>query len=241
LTRSLSVIIPAYNEQSRLPETLKKLLRYFGGGAWQFLEIVIVDDGSTDGTVAVAQDFAAKAPAIRILRNPGNCGKGYSIRHGMLEARGEWALFTDADLSAPIEELDKLWSAADAGTPVVIGSRALNRSLVEVHQSIFRESAGKFFNLVMRIVLRLPLADTQCGFKLFAAEAARKIFTRQRLNRFGFDAEVLFIARKLGYQIAEVPVRWRNVEGSKVSLWTGLQPFLDLVTIRMNQLRGKYR
>ncbi len=159
----------------------------------------------------------------------------------MLEAQGEWALFTDADLSAPIEELDRLVEAAQReSAEVAIGSRALDRSLVGVHQPILREYAGRFFNLVMRAVTGLKFRDTQCGFKLFQREAARRIFSMQRLERFGFDAEVLFIARRLGYRTVETPVRWNDVAGSKVGTLQGLNGFVDLLRIRINSWAGRY-
>jgi glycosyltransferase involved in cell wall biosynthesis len=201
-----------------------------------------VDDGSKDDTAAGAEAFGAANPNVRVLRNPGNRGKGYSVRHGMAEARGEWRLFSDADLSAPIEELDKLWSAAEkAGAQIAIGSRALDRSLIEVHQPGFRESAGKVFNAVMHIVAGLPFKDTQCGFKLFSAAAAEGIFPRQTIERFGFDVEVLFIARRLGFKTIEVPVRWRHVDGSKVSMFNGLHAFKELADVRLNDLMGYYK
>jgi glycosyltransferase involved in cell wall biosynthesis len=241
LTPSLSIIIPAYNEEKRLPGTLRTICEFLSKRDWSFYEIIVVDDGSKDGTVAAAEKFQHRPHPIRILRNPGNRGKGYAVRHGMLEAGGEWLLFTDADLSAPIEELDKLFAAVSDSVPIAIGSRALDRSLIGVHQSVFRERAGQFFNLAMRAALRLDIHDTQCGFKLFRRDAARAIFSRQLLERFSFDAEVLFIARKLGLRAAEVPVRWNNVEGTKVSMWSGARSFLDLVTIRWNAVRGLYR
>jgi len=177
-----------------------------------------------------------------VLRNPGNRGKGYSVRHGMTEARGEWRLFTDADLSAPIEELEKLWAAMEReGSQVAIGSRALDRSLIGVHQPGMRESAGRIFNAVMRTVVGLPIADTQCGFKLFQGAASLEIFPRQRLERFGFDVEILFIAKKRGFRISEVPVRWNHAEGSKVGMLTGLHAFSELAAVRWNDLMGKYR
>jgi glycosyltransferase involved in cell wall biosynthesis len=201
----------------------------------------VVDDGSRDGTAAVISDFARRHPCVRLVPNPGNRGKGYSVRHGMLEARGEWALFTDADLSAPIEELEKLVEAAQReSAEVAIGSRALDRSLVGVHQPFLREYAGRFFNLVMRAVTGLKFRDTQCGFKLFQREAARRIFSMQRLERFGFDAEVLFIARRLGYRTVETPVRWNDVAGSKVGTLQGLNGFVDLLRIRINSWAGRY-
>jgi dolichyl-phosphate beta-glucosyltransferase len=242
LTRSLSIVIPAFNEEKRLPATLDRIDSYLARGGWRFSELLVVDDGSRDGTAAVAEAFAARKPFARLLRNPGNRGKGYSVRHGMLEAKGEWALFSDADLSSPIEELEKLWSAAgEARAQVAIGSRALDRSLIGVHQPAFRETAGKVFNLAVRVIAGLPYWDTQCGFKLFETRAARDIFRRQRLERFGFDVEVLFLARRLGYSAIEVPVRWNDVAGTKVSALGGLSAFLDPVRVRWNQLLGKYR
>lgn len=238
---SLSIVIPAYNEEKRLPETLKCLLAYLRRREWSFTEILVVDDGSLDATAAVVEEAARREPAIRLLRNPGNRGKGYSVRHGMLEARGDWILFSDADLSAPIEELDKLLEVAGRGVPVVIGSRALDRSLIQIHQSFFRETAGRIFNLLMRALTGLPFKDTQCGFKLFEARAAKEVFRRQRLERFGFDAEILFIARLLGYRAEEVPVRWSHSEGTKVSLFRdSLNMFLDLLRVRWNHARGRY-
>jgi glycosyltransferase involved in cell wall biosynthesis len=188
-------------------------------------------------------ELSARHPGLKLLRNPGNRGKGYSVRHGMLAAGGEWVLFSDADLSAPIEEFDKLYEAArGAGAEVAIGSRALDRSLIGVHQSVFREYAGRFFNLMMRAVVGLPFWDTQCGFKLFRGDAARVIFSRLQLNGFGFDVEALFIARLRGYRIVEVPVRWSHSEGTKVRmLRDSLNMFFDLLRVRRFQIDGKYR
>lgn len=242
MTGSLSIVIPAYNESARLAATLDRILAYIGGGGWSSTEVLVVDDGSSDGTAGIAREYQERG--VRLLSNPGNRGKGYSVRHGMLEARGDWVLFTDADLSAPIEEMDKLFAAmaASPGTRIAIGSRALDRSLIGVHQSVFRENAGRIFNLAMRLIAGLPFWDTQCGFKLFDGRAAREIFRRQRLDRFGFDVEVLFIARKLGYRTVEVPVRWSHAEGTKVSMVRdSVDMFADLLRVRMNWLRGRYR
>jgi len=242
LTRSISIIIPAYNEAKRLPATLDRVGACLRETGWNFAEIVVVDDGSRDSTAATAERWAARHGGLRVLRNPGNRGKGYSVRHGMLEARGEWALLTDADLSSPIEELGKLWAAAEReGTDIAIGSRALDRSLIGVHQPWTRETLGRLFNLSMRMVTGLPYRDTQCGFKLFRTDAAQAIFSRQRIEGFGFDVEVLFIARRLGYRAVEVPVRWDNAEGTTVSLWRGLDAFLDPWRVRWNHARGRYR
>lgn len=242
MIRSISIIVPAYNEQSRLPDTLRRISSYLQGTDWVFHEILVVDDGSTDNTAAVADQIARESPNIRVLRNPGNRGKGYSVRRGMLEAAAEWKLFSDADLSTPVEELDKLWCAVARGKDeIAIGSRAIDRSLIGIHQPGYRETMGRFFNGVMRAATGLPIADTQCGFKLFRADVAQEVFSRQRLERFGFDAEILYIAFHRGYTIAEVPVRWNHVEGSKVGMLTGLHAFAELAEIRANSLLGRYR
>ena len=217
------------------------MICYLRRGGWSFAEIVVVDDGSSDRTAEVAEALRDEYPELRVLRNPGNRGKGYAVRHGMLECRGEWALFTDADLSSPIEELDNLWQAAGREeAQVAVGSRALDRKLIGVHQSWFRENVGKVFNLVMRVVTGLPFHDTQCGFKLFEAAAARDIFRRQLLEGFGFDVEVLFIGQHLGYRQIEVPVRWNDVAGTTMTTWRGLTAFLELLLVRWNHIRGRY-
>ena len=197
----------------------------------------MVDDGSQDATAEAAQCSGA-----RVIANPGNRGKGYAVRNGMLQAQGEWALFSDADLSSPIEELEKLWRITEKeSAEVAIGSRALDRSLIGVHQPFFRDRVGRLFNLVMRLATGLPFHDTQCGFKLFHARAAKEIFSRQRLDGFGFDVEALYIARRLGFKCLEVPVKWNDVAGTKVSLWRGVAAFLDPIQVRWNGLTGKYR
>jgi dolichyl-phosphate beta-glucosyltransferase len=241
LTRSISIVIPAYNEQTRLPETLRRVTQYLQQSNWTFREILVVDDGSTDATADAANAIALANPEIQVLRNPGNRGKGYSVRHGMLKARGEWRLFSDADLSAPIEELEKLWCEVERGkSEIAIGSRAIDRSLIGVHQPGPRESLGRIFNAGMRAATGLRISDTQCGFKLFRGDVAQDVFSRQTLERFGFDAEVLYIAARRGYHIAEIPVRWNHVDGSKVGMLTGLHAFGELLEIRLNSLRGKY-
>jgi glycosyltransferase involved in cell wall biosynthesis len=240
---AFSIVLPAYNEQARLPATLAAIFSYLEARGCTDFEVLVVNDGSTDRTTAVAEQFCAKHTQMRLLQNPGNRGKGYSVRHGMLEARGDWVLFSDSDLSAPIEELEKLLKAAEErGASVVIGSRALNRSLIKIHQSWFRETAGRIFNLLMRISTGLPFADTQCGFKLFERRAAQEIFRRQLIERWGFDAEVLFIARKLGFKTVEVPVRWSHSDGTKVNmLRDSANMFVDLFRVRWNYVRGLYR
>jgi dolichyl-phosphate beta-glucosyltransferase len=237
LRRSISIIIPAYNEEKRLPATLSTVQAYLKAASWEFTEIVVVDDGSRDATAEIA-----RKAGVRLLQNPGNRGKGYSVRHGMLDAKGDWLLFSDADLSTPIEELEKLWSAVERErAQAAIGSRDLDRSLIGVRQPLFREFGGRFFNLVIRLVTGLPFHDTQCGFKLFEGVAAREIFKRQRVERFGFDVEVLFIAQRLGYRTLEVPVRWNDVAGTKVKMLGALAAFLDPLKVRWNSIAGKYK
>jgi dolichyl-phosphate beta-glucosyltransferase len=235
-------VIPAYNEESRLPSTLQSILSFMDRReSMRFWEILVVDDGSRDGTAEVAARCFPDRKEIRVLRNPGNRGKGYSVRHGILEARGEWVLFTDADLSVPIEDFDRLSAAVDnRQAEIAIGSRGIDRSLIGVHQPKLREYSGRLFNVIMRAVVGLRFHDTQCGFKLYRAEAAKAIYAPQRMNGFSFDVEHLAVAKARGIGIVEVPVRWNNVEGTKVSALAGLKSFLDLIRIRWNQLSGKY-
>lgn len=236
----LSIVIPAYNEEPRLPRTLE-LIRAYAARKSFAVEVLVVDDGSQDATAAEAARAARSWPAVRLLRNPGNRGKGYSVRHGMLRAAGRLALFTDADLSAPIEEADRLLEALEAGHDVAIGSRALRPELIAVHQAWMRETAGKTFNLLARALVGLPFRDTQCGFKLFRRDVARAVFSRQQIDGFGFDVELLYLARKLGYRVAEVPVRWSHVEGTKVRMLAdSARMFAGLLRIRWMDLNGKY-
>ncbi|HUQ94956.1 MAG TPA: dolichyl-phosphate beta-glucosyltransferase [Bryobacteraceae bacterium] len=239
---SLSIIIPAYNEEKRLPATLDRILAYLGRREWSFAEVLVVDDGSTDGTAALVGNCRPATVSLRLLSNPGNRGKGYAVRHGMMEAKGEWRLLTDSDLSCPVEEFDKLLlAAAENAAQISIGSRALDPSLISVHQPLGRELSGRMFNVIMRLMTGLPFRDTQCGFKLYHASAAAQIFPRQTLDGFGFDVEDLFIAKIRGIPAVEVPVRWANVEGTRVGMLSGLRAFWDLVTIRKNQALGRYR
>jgi dolichyl-phosphate beta-glucosyltransferase len=238
---SLSIVIPAYNEEARLAPTLEAVVGFLRARDFEQAEVIVVDDGSRDGTAALVERFAHDHPQVRLLRNPGNRGKGYTVRHGMLEAKSDWVLYTDADLSSPVEEFDKLAAAAQkAGARVAIGSRALDRSLVGVHQSAFRELSGRAFNVIMRAITGLPFHDTQCGFKLFERSAACEIFSRQTLDGFSFDVEDLVIAKSLGLKAIEVPVVWNNVEGTKVGMLTGVQSFADLAGIRWRALSGRY-
>ena len=236
---TLSIVIPAYNEEQRLPGTLDRIAAYVEHSPIPVAEILVVDDGSRDGTAALIE---ARGGIVRKVSNPGNRGKGYAVRNGMLAAKGDWILSTDADLSAPIEELEKLMAAARRENAVVaIGSRALDRKLVKVHQPMMRELSGRAFNIFMRAVTGLPFRDTQCGFKLFRQDAAKSIFERQIEDGFSFDVEDLMIARALGLRSIEVPVEWSNVEGTKVSLTQGVKSFSDLARIRSRAVRGHYK
>jgi len=236
----LSIIIPSYNEGARLPETLQRIAEYLPTLKLR-TEVLVVDDGSTDRTAAVAESFHGKLTGLRVLSNGTNRGKGYSVRHGMLEAQGDMVLFTDADLSAPIEEAEKLLRPLNNGYDVALGSRAMDRSLISTRQSIFRETAGIIFNKIVRLVLRLPFVDTQCGFKAFRRERCRIIFEQQRIEGFGFDPELLYLARHYGLRAIEIPVRWGHSEATKVNmLGDSLKMFGDIFTIRWNAMSGRY-
>ena len=236
----LSLIIPSFNEESRLPTTLEKIANYIRTKRPN-TEVIVVDDGSTDRTAALAESWRNRIPQLRVVANGSNRGKGFSVRHGSLEATGEMILFTDADLSSPIEEGEKLFAALK-DHDVAIGSRAVDRTLIEVHESPLREFAGIIFNKIVRIILRLPFVDTQCGFKAFRRERCRIIFEQQTIERFGFDPELLYLARHHGLSTIEVPVRWAHSPATKVSMIRdSLQMFVDVFLIRWNGLRGRYR
>jgi dolichyl-phosphate beta-glucosyltransferase len=238
---ALSIVVPAYNEQSRLPETLDRLATFLNRSSLGPAEVLVVDDGSLDGTASIVKEWSRTDPRFRLLSNPGNRGKGYAVRHGMLKAAGDWRLMTDADLSTPIEELHRLWAiASEQDAAVVIGSRGINRELVAKHQSWFRETGGRFFNWVMKAVTGLPFADTQCGFKLYRVDAADAVFSRQILDGFSFDVEDIYLAQRLGFRVIEVPVVWANVEGTKVTAAATARAFTDLVRIRWFDWKGLY-
>jgi glycosyltransferase involved in cell wall biosynthesis len=237
----LSIIIPALNEERRLPETLEKIHEYLTAKRI-CAEILVVDDGSTDGTSRVVDAASARFPEVRRISNATNHGKGFAVRQGMLAARGKFVLFSDADLSTPIEEADKLIAAlAEGQYDGAIGSRNLDRRLIESHQSAMREAGGIVFNRVVRLLTGLPFADTQCGFKAFRRDRARILFEQQRIIGFGFDPEILFLAGRHGLRIAEIPVRWAHDPGSKVKFISdGLRMVGELWTIRRNTWRGHY-
>jgi len=235
----LSIIVPSYNEELRLPPSLDRIAAYVAESG-RSAEVLVVDDGSKDRTAAVAAAYTKRIANLRVLKNGENRGQGYRVRHGMAEAKGAVVLFTDADLSAPIEEADKLL-AAMGEYDVAIGSRAMDRSLIKVHESAFREFAGIVFNKIVQIVLRLPFVDTQCGFKAFRREPCRIIFEQQKIERFGFDPELLYLARHHGLKSVEIPVRWSHSPATKINMMRdSIQMFLDVFTIRWNALRGCY-
>jgi dolichyl-phosphate beta-glucosyltransferase len=231
---ALSVVIPAYDEAARLPPTLVRVREWFLRSGLEY-EVIVVDDGSRDATSDVA-----RAGGAVVLRHEPNRGKGYAVRRGMLAARGARRLFCDADLSTPIEELPTLMDALERGFDVAIASRAVAGARVEVHQPAYREAMGRLFNVLVQGLLLPGLADTQCGFKLFTAQAAEEAFSPCRLDGFCFDVEALYVARRRGLRIAEVPVLWRNDTASRVSLRGGGAAFVDLVRIRLAALRGAY-
>jgi glycosyltransferase involved in cell wall biosynthesis len=238
-TPELSIVIPSYNEELRLPTTLEQIAAFLPILGKE-TEILVVDDGSKDRTAEVAESFQKTLPNLRVISNGVNRGKGFSVRHGMQEARGRSVLFTDADLSAPIEEAPKLLDALKA-YDVAIGSRALDRSLITVHESRFREFAGIIFNTIVRVILRLPFVDTQCGFKAFRREPCKILFEQQRIERFGFDPELLYLARHHGLQTIEIPVRWGHSPATKVNMFRdSIHMFADIFTIRWNAIRGRY-
>ncbi len=237
----LSVVIPAYNEAERLPATLDAI-RAFADRSRDAIEVIVVDDGSHDETSSVARAKGIDWPALHALRFEQNRGKGDAVRRGIEQARGEIVLFFDADSSTPIDEIEKLRPHFDAGADIVIGSRALPDSDIRVRQPWYRENMGRVFNVFVQAFVMRGVIDTQCGFKAFRREAARRVFALQRLAGFAFDVELLFIARKLGYQIREVPIVWNNSAKSRVNpVWDSSRMFLDLLRIRWNDWRGRYR
>lgn len=235
-----SIVIPAYNEGARLGATLDRVLSYVAEQNWD-AEVLVVDDGSRDNTAALVRARAKENPALRLIENPGNHGKGYSVRNGMLNAKGEVLLFTDADLSAPIEQAEKLFSAVETGADVAVGSRWLEPELQAHRQSLLRQFYGRSFNLVLRILLGLKFKDTQCGFKAFERGAARTLFSTQTIEGWGFDAELLYIATRLGMKVTEVPVVWSDALGTRIHPFRdGLHMLAEVLVIRWNAFTGKY-
>ena len=232
---ALSVVIPAYNEEQRLPRTIEQIERYLDGRRLDY-ELIIVDDGSTDGTRLVMDAAAARNSKVRLEALPANRGKGRALAAGVAVARGQKVLVTDADLSTPIEELEKLDAAVQAGAGVAIGSRAVKGSRVEIAQPIYRVVMGKVFNLIVQAVLLPGIWDTQCGFKLFRAEVAHPVFGALTTDGFGYDPEVLYLAKRRGVKIAEVPVVWRNSAPTKVlPIRSSVDMFKHVVRVRFKR------
>ena len=235
-----SIVIPAFNESSRLRPTLDSLLRFTQAQKWD-VEILVVNDGSTDDTAQVVREYGKAHPQVLLLENPGNRGKGFSVRNGMLHARGEICLFTDADLSSPIEEAQKLVAAIHQGADVAIGSRWLKSELQTERQPLYRQAFGRIFNLVLRLVLGMRLVDTQCGFKAFRRGAAQRIFPLQKIERWGFDPEILFLARRAGLRVDEVAVVWAHCEGTRLNPFRdGMRMFGEVLRIRWYSMTGAY-
>jgi glycosyltransferase involved in cell wall biosynthesis len=238
----LSVVIPAFNEALRVGSTLEKVQAYLHSRNYE-TELILVDDGSSDDTPDILEKARQHHSAMRVLRNEQNRGKGYSVRRGVREARGELVLFTDADLSAPIEEANKLIAALEAGrADAAVGSRALERRLIGVRQPFYREFSGRIFNVLVRAFTGLKIRDTQCGLKLFRRSNTRRAFELQRVEGFGFDPEVLFLVQRLGGKVVEVPVRWNDNPATKVHfLRDSTRMFFDLAALRWRAITGKYR
>jgi|SRR3989304_9777847 len=235
----LSVVIPAYNEASRIGRTLDRICGYMNGRD-SLYDVIVVDDGSDDHTVRIVRDFMGRYPAISLLQNGVNRGKGYSVRRGILHSGGSYVLVSDADLSTPIEEIDRLYKALEDGYDIAIGSRALLESVILEEQPWYRQLMGKTFNKFVQGIAVKGISDTQCGFKLFKGDAARAIFSRQRIDRFAFDVEALYLAKRMGFSIREVPVVWINSPDSKVRIFRdSLQMLNDLVKIRSYHYRPK--
>jgi len=239
-TPQLSIVIPAYNESARIERTLQRVMECIDGRGWD-AEVLVVDDGSKDATVEIVRGWMERERRIYLVQNDGNRGKGYSVRNGLLQASGDVVMFTDADLSAPMEEAERLMAAIAEGADVAIGSRWMDRARQTLHQPLYRRFFGRCFNWVTRTVMGLPFKDTQCGFKAFRRPAAQVIFRLQRIERWGFDPEILFIARKLGYNIREVAVTWGHDDRSRMSyLRDGMKMLEEIAAIRINSIVGRY-
>ncbi|MDD4831018.1 MAG: glycosyltransferase family 2 protein [Candidatus Pacebacteria bacterium] len=236
----LSVVIPAYNEEKRIPKTLTEISDYLKQQSYEW-EIIVVSDGSSDRTVDIARSFSNQIKNLEVIAMPERQGKGFGVRQGMLKAKGKYRIFTDADNSTPIQEVEKFWPEFDNGYEVVIGSRDIEGADVAVPQPFFRRFLGNGFNLLVQILLGLwGVWDTQCGFKGFSSKAAEEIFSISEIKHFGFDPEILAIAKKRGYKIKEVPIRWLNDADSKVKMSHTIKMFKEVLITRRNLWLGKY-
>ncbi len=237
----LSVIIPAYNEEKRLPKTLEEIDKYLRGKDYDY-EIIVVNDGSKDKTVEVAKSLIPEIKNLVVTGYKKNRGKGYAVRFGMLEAKGDYRLFADADNSTSIDHVEKMWPEFKKGFEVVIGSRDIKGAILDPPQPWIRKLIlGEGFKLYRKIIIGLwGIEDTQCGFKCFTKKATEKIFQKCRINRFAFDPEILVIAKKLGYEIKEIPIYWKNDPESKVKFKSIIKMALDLIKIRLNLIKGLY-
>jgi glycosyltransferase involved in cell wall biosynthesis len=240
LPPTYSIVIPAYNESERIALTLERILAHVRERNWS-AEILVVNDGSSDNTADIVRHYAEQHGNLALIENPGNRGKGFSVRNGMLHAAGEVVLFSDADLSSPIEEADMLFAALAAGADVAIGSRWLRAELQTQRQPLHRQLLGRVFNVLLRVILGLHYRDTQCGFKAFTRRATRLIFPLQHIERWGFDPEILFLAHKFGMKVEEVPVEWAHREGTRIHpVRDGLRMFFEILKIRWFSISGKY-
>ncbi len=236
----LSVIVPAYNEEGRLQKTLAEIDKYLRKQSYSY-EILVVNDGSKDRTAEVAKNLMSEIKNLKATGYEKNQGKGYAVRFGMLEARGEYRLFTDADNSTSIDQVERMWPEFEAGYDIVIGSRDIKGAKLSVAQSWIRMRIGDVFNLLVQITCGLwGIWDTQCGFKGFTKKATEDIFPKCRINRFAFDPEILVIAKKMGYKIKEVPVTWVNDPESKVNIKSMIKMGVDLIKIRLNLIKNLY-
>lgn len=235
----ISIIIPSYNEENRLPGTLDKIIRYIQNHPYS-AEIIVVAEKSEDRTVEVAKEFRSLFPNLTILENDQKYGKGYSVKRGMLQAQGEICLFTDADLSTPIEELDRAMEYMQS-YDIVIGSRGLKQSNIVVHQPFYREWLGKSFNRILKSMALTDFSDTQCGFKVFKKHVANALFSQSAITGFAFDVEILFLARQFGFAVKEMPVTWVNEENSHVDpVKDSIRMFRDVMRIKLNHMKGTY-
>lgn len=232
---SLSIVVPVYNQTHIIRDSVEKIHQYVRG-IFSIFEIIMVDDGSIDNTYNALLDLSGKINSLKLLKNDTNCGKGYSVKKGVLSASSDYVVFTDADLSTPIDELDKFLSYLKKGVDIVIGSRACKDSQILKRQALLRRNMGKIFNLLVQLFLFKGIRDTQCGFKCFKKEVAQNLFERQTINGFAFDVEILYIAKCFGYSIQEVPVKWINADKTRVHLVKdSFKMFFDLFMVKRNQ------